>query len=459
MKKVLVVDDEPKLRKLLQLILSEIDLLPLSAASGEEALEIVEEESPEIVITDLKMPGMDGMELLRKIKNLHPEIPVVIITAFGTIDSAVEAIKEGAEDYITKPFEVEDIQVKIGKILKFLEERKKAEYFFDEFRKGHEFKDILGKSKPILEAISLARKVAQTNTPVLLTGESGTGKELFARAIHLSSKRKKGPFIPINCASIPETLLESELFGYEKGAFTGAYEKRKGKIELASDGTLFLDEIGEMPLSLQAKLLRVLEEKQFYPLGSAKPVTVDFRLITATNRELEQLVKEGKFREDLLYRINVFTIKLPPLRERGEDILILANYFIKKFSSDLGKKPPILSDEVKEIFLKYPWRGNVRELQNVIERACIITEEKITLRHLPPEFLETDKTEQNEEIVPTPDFMLPPQGIVLDDLEKKLIIQALEKTNYNVSKAAKLLGLSRPTLRYRIEKYGIPVKN
>ncbi len=456
MKKVLVVDDEPKLRKILQLILSEMDTIPLSAGTGEEALTIVEEENPDLIITDLKMPGMDGMALLQEIKNREPDLPVVILTAYGTIDSAVEAIKKGAEDYITKPFKVEEIKLRIGRILELIEERRKAEYFFEEFRKGKEFGDIVGNSLPLREAIKLAKQVAPTPAPVLLLGESGTGKELFARAIHLSSPRKKGPFIAINCASIPETLLESELFGHEKGAFTGAEEKRKGKIEIASGGTLFLDEIAEMPLSLQAKLLRVIEEKQFYPLGSTTPVSADFRLITATNKDIRKLVEEGKFREDLFYRINVFTIKLPPLRERGDDVITLARYFIKKYSSELGKHPPELTPEVEEVFKKYHWKGNVRELQNVIERACIIAEDKITLSHLPPELVE--QTPAYEGKIGKIDFHLPDEGVMLEELERQLIIEALKKSNYNVSKAARLLGLTRPTLRYRIEKYGIPVK-
>ncbi len=456
MRKILIVDDEPKLRKLLQLILSEIDVIPLSASSGMEALEIIKEEDPDLIITDLKMPGMDGLELLKRIKKDFPDKQVVIITAYGSIDSAVSAMKEGASDYITKPFEVEDIKIKIKNILKYIEAEKKARFFFEEFKKGHEFNDIIGDSPALQKAISLARKVAPASTPVLLTGESGTGKELFARAIHLSSPRSGGPFIAINCASIPETLLESELFGYEKGAFTGAYERRKGKLELASGGTLFLDEIGEMPLSLQAKLLRVLEEKQFYPLGSTRAVKVDFRLISATNRDLEKLVSDGSFREDLYYRINVFTIKLPPLRERQEDILTLAEFFVKKFSSELGKKPPVLTQEVKEIFLRYPWKGNVRELQNVIERACIVADDKITLTHLPPEFVEAGIIPEDH-LDRVTDFTLPPEGINLDELEKKLIIEALRRSNYNVSKAARLLGLTRPTLRYRIEKYRIPI--
>ncbi len=459
LKKILIVDDEPKYRKLLQMILSEIDTLPLSASSGEEAVEIIEEENPEVVITDLKMPGMSGLDLLKEIKNKYPQKPVVIITAFGSIDSAVEAMKEGASDYITKPFEIEDIKIKVKKILKGLEIQKKAQYFYEEFKKGHEFTDIIGSSSSLMEAIKMARRVAETDTPVLLTGESGTGKELFARAIHLSSKRREGPFIPINCASIPETLLESELFGYEKGAFTGAYEKRKGKIQIAEGGTLFLDEIGEMPQAIQAKLLRVLEEKKFYPLGSTKPVDVNFRLISATNKDIEKLVGAEKFREDLLYRINVFTIKLPPLRERGDDIILLAEYFLEKYSAELGKVKPQLTEEVKEIFLKYPWRGNVRELQNVIERACIIADIKITLKHLPPEFLDHSTDQAESKPSNLSDFTLPSEGIILEDLEKKFIIEALERSNYNISKAARLLGLSRPTLRYRIEKYGIPVKD
>ncbi len=457
MKKILIVDDEPKLRKLLQLILSEIDTLPLTASDGEKALKIIAEEDPDIVITDLKMPGMNGMDLLKTIKKKFPEKQVIIITAYGSIDSAVAAMKEGAADYITKPFEVEDIKIKVKNLLRYIDAEKKVSYFFEEFKKGHEFNDIIGESPSLKEAILLAQKVAHTSTPVLLMGESGTGKELFARAIHLSSPRSRGPFIALNCASIPDTLLESELFGYEKGAFTGAYEKRKGKLEIASGGTLFLDEIGEMPYPLQAKLLRVLEEKQFYPLGSTKPIKVDFRLITATNKDLELTVKEGNFREDLFYRINVFTIKLPPLRNRGNDIINLAQFFIKKFSRELGKKPPVITDEVKEIFLKYPWKGNVRELQNVIERACIVADDKISLSHLPPEFVEAGIISEND-YKQLEKFSLPPEGINLDELEKKLITEALQKSNYNVSKAARLLGLSRPTLRYRIEKYRIPLK-
>ena len=455
-RKILIVDDEEKLRKILEYVVQEMEHLPVTAKSGEEALEILNKKNIDLIITDYKMPGINGLELLKEVKLMWPKKPVILVTAFGSIDSAVEAMKEGAADYITKPFDIEPIKMIINNTIKFIEIEEKADYFFDIAKAGFSFENIIGKSAKIKDSIFQAKQVANTDAPVLLLGESGTGKELFSKAIHFGSKRASGPFMAINCASIPESLMESELFGYEKGAFTGAYEKTKGKILASNGGTLFLDEIGEMSPALQAKLLRVLEDKKITPVGSNEQIEVDFRLITATNRNLKKEVDESNFRSDLYYRINVFTVHLPPLRERKGDIIQLAQYFIGKYSKELGKKILILSDEVIEVFDNYDWKGNIRELENVIERACIIADKEIKIKHLPPEmFNKRENNNINTNNQASVDLILPKNGIIIEELEKNLIKQSLERANNNVSKAAKLLGLSRPTLRYRMEKYGI----
>ncbi len=448
--RVLIVEDEDKMRRILELILSpdgyHIDL----AEDGSKALSLLDKFSYDLVITDLKMPVVDGMEVLKAINKLSPNVPVVVITAYGSVGSAVEAMKDGAFDYITKPFEKEEIRIVASKAIAYGVLRKENMYLREEIGKRYPLDEFIGNSQKMREVYAQVGQVAGTNSTVLITGESGTGKELLARSIHHGSPRSSGPFIAINCASIPDTLLESELFGFEKGAFTGADRTKPGKLERAHRGSLFLDEIGEMSPNIQAKLLRVLQERSFERLGGTKTVEVDIRLIAATNKNLRDLVEKGKFRDDLFYRLNVFPINIPPLRERAEDIPLLALHFLERYGEEMNKNVKGIAPGAMDILLSYPWHGNVRELQNVLERAVIlardgeITSKEINLCH-----------SEEIDILQKLKMLIPPSGISLDEIEKNLIVAALEITGHNQIKAAKLLHISRNTFRYRMEKYGI----
>jgi DNA-binding NtrC family response regulator len=395
------------------------------------------------------------MEILEHVKRKDPELPVIVITAFGSIDNAVEAIRLGAFDYLTKPFKEERLRDCVTKALQISRLTSEVRYLRQEIEDKYQFGNIIGDSPPICKVLKLAGDVAPTDTNVLITGESGTGKELLSRAIHYNSQRADGPFLPVNCAAIPSTLLEAELFGYEKGAFTGADRQQKGKFEKASGGTLFLDEIGDMGLDVQAKLLRILEGQRFERLGGSRSIQADVRVIAATNRSLKKMVEEKRFRNDLYYRINVFPIEIPPLRDHREDIVLLCNHFIQKFSLEFGRKTtPKVSPSAMELIKQHSWRGNIRELKNTIERAMILCKGgQITTGHLvlneSPEALLDDMT--MDQIV---SFLLSDNGIDLEDLEKRLIHQAMHLSKNNVSKAARLLRVSRPTLRYRLEKIG-----
>ena len=446
MPRILIVDDEPKIRKILSVLLKsrgyEID----EADSAESAYEKIKYNGYDLVICDIKMPGMDGIELMKKVYEDFWEIPFIFITAYADVESAVNAMREGAIDYIAKPFEEERIFLSIEKAIgvsKIIKER-------DELKKILEEKEIpdhiiceSGLMKKVLLIISQAVKINE-NPTILLTGESGVGKEVVARYAHSISKRKNNRFIAVNCSAIPAELMESELFGYEKGAFTGANKRKIGIFEAANKGTVFLDEIGDMPLNLQGKLLRVLQEKKITRVGGYDEIPVDVMIIAATNKNLENLVKEGKFREDLYYRLNVLPVHIPPLRERKEDIIPLANYFMEKLT---GKKDQqFFTKAVEKFLIEYPFPGNVRELKNAIERAYILAFGKlpITMEHI--EFLsKSQKTPLKD------NFILPDEGISLEELEKSLIRQALEKANGNKSKAAKLLGLTRSKFRTRLK--------
>jgi len=452
--KILVAEDNEHFRRLLDFQLRHIGYKPILAEDGMEAIERIESESPSLIIADLRMPRMDGMELLGRVRETHPEIPFVVITAYGSVESAVEAMKAGAVDYIQKPFEEERIKLAIHKALEIRRILSENVYLRREVKRLYDFSSIIAHSEGMKQAIRLAEQVAPSNTTVLIMGESGTGKELLARAIHLNSPRSGGPFVAINCAALPENLLESELFGYERGAFTGAAERKKGRFELADGGTLLLDEIGRMALPLQAKILRVVQEKEFDRLGGTKTVRADVRIIAATNQDLRERIKDGGFLEDLYFRISVFPITIPPLRERREDIIPLTRYFLERFCAEMGKPVPQIPPETEKVLLEYSWQGNVRELQNYIERAVILLRGDTLTPDLLPEAVTSVREEQGAtgEKIPCD---LPEEGVSLEQVERSLLLQALERAGGNKTAAARLLGLSRATFRYRLEKYGL----
>jgi DNA-binding NtrC family response regulator len=440
--KLLVVDDEDIVRESLCDWLSSVDYKVLTAKCAEDALDIIKHKKIKIMIADLIMPGMDGIELMKKARDIVPTISTVIITAHGTIQTAITAMREGAYDFIEKPFCPEKVELIIRNLVvhhNLIEEnislRQKVE-------DRHNFEGIIAKSPRMMKIFELIKTVAPTNTTILITGDSGTGKEVVARAIHRQSQRRNKPFIVTSCAALPETLLESELFGYEKGSFTGAVERRKGKFEAADKGTLFLDEIGEIDANTQVHLLRALEEKKITRIGSNEEIQVDVRIITATNRNLRTLIQQEKFREDLYYRLNVVTIDLPPLRSRREDILPLAEHFLKKYAKQNNSPVKNFSPEVVEFMLNYDWPGNVRELENMIERGVVLSKDKIiTLAEFPQEL--TNST--------------PADGKTLEAMERNHIQKALEETGGNIARTAKMLGIHRMTLYNKMKKYDINV--
>lgn len=446
MAQILIVDDEEKIRKIVKMMLSMKGHQVDEAATGEEALRKIKEEFYDLVIADIKMPGMSGLDLVKEINELEYPVPVIFITAYATVESAVEAMKLGALDYIPKPFDEERLLITVEKALgisKILKEKRELQ---EELDRQTLPKDIVCESEAMKKVLELATKVAKlSGTTVLITGESGVGKEVVARYIHRCSPRAKKRFIAVNCAAIPATLLESELFGYEKGAFTGALRRKKGVFEAADGGTVFLDEIGDMPLEAQVKLLRFLQERKIQRVGGSEEIPVDVRIIAATNKNLEELVSQGKFREDLYYRLNVFPIHIPPLRERKEDILPLVKLFAERV---VGKLPdgPVITQGAKKLLESYPFPGNVRELSNAVERAIILSggEFPLTAEHF--SFLTSGQSTKSKY-----KFELPPEGISLEELEKELIKQALERTGGNKSAAARLLGLTRTKLRTRLK--------
>ena len=443
--RILVIDDEERMCWALERALSYEDYQVVTATRGLQGIELAKETEPSLVILDLKMPDIDGIEVLKEIKNINPSIPVIIITAHGTIDTAIEAMKIGAMDYITKPFKLEELKVHVKQALHLSDSENQINFFRQEL--GKKYGKIVGQSDAMKEVTLLIRQVAKTGTTVLITGESGTGKEVAAVEIHKASNRTDKPFVAVNCAALPEQLLESELFGHEKGAFTGATSKKKGRFEIADKGTIFLDEIGEMPISMQAKLLRVLQERCFERVGGTETIHVDVRVIATTNRDLATAISNGTFREDLYYRLNVMRISMPPLKSRKEDIPLLVNHFLEKFDPTRNKK---ISSEALKVLTRYNWPGNIRELQNAIERALIVCQgAEIHPVHFPKELL------NSFEETTTPVINLTEGGFSLEELEKHLIIKALEKHNNNQTKVAKYLGISRPTLLYRLKKYGI----
>lgn len=443
---VIVVDDEDFQREIILTILNEEGIEARGVATPEDAIELIRRYEPEVVLTDLRLGNSDGIKLMEKILNEQSDTrppSFIILTAYGTINSAVEAVKKGAFDYLTKPVDREVLLISIKRAIERERLIRENLRLKEELSEHFKVEGIIGKSPKILKALSIARRVSSTNATVLITGESGTGKELLARAIHYNSPRRGKPFIAINCASIPDTLIESELFGYEPGAFTGATTRKKGLFEAAHEGTLFLDEVGDLPLMTQAKLLRALQEKEITRLGGRESVKIDVRIIAATNKNLEDELKHGRFREDLFYRLRIITIEMPPLRERIEDIPALVDYFIKKYSREFGKPIKGIEPLALKRLEQYCWPGNVRQLEAVIEKAVIMADEEIIrLDHIKDELRDFSSRKVY-------DIEIPPEGLNLEELEKNLLKKAMEKSNGVVAKAAKLLGLSYKAFWYR----------
>ncbi|MCX7922274.1 MAG: sigma-54 dependent transcriptional regulator [Clostridia bacterium] len=447
MKRLLIADDEKNMRWILAKNLKEIGIETIEAANGEEAFNLFVDKDPDLVILDYRMPVVDGMEVLKRIKTINDKVPVIMITAHGSTCTAVEAMKLGALDYISKPFDIEELKLTIRKALNIEQLNKEIEYLRDRISESYDDK-IIGSSACMKEVFEIIEKVADTPATVLITGESGTGKEMIASAIHNRSSRKDKPYIKVNCGAIPENLLESELFGYEKGAFTGAQGRKPGRFDRAQGGTLFLDEIGELSLPLQVKILRALQEREFERVGGTDVVKADVRIIAATNRDLEKMVGEGRFREDLLYRLKVIPIHLPALRERADDIRQLAVFFANMYSREMNKDKITIEEETFRLLEKYIFPGNIRELENVIERMVILSADgRITASMLPKEIVKGAYSDKKDT------FVLPDSGISLEAVEESLVRQAIEKCKGNQTKAAKLLGISRHALIYRMEKY------
>lgn len=451
-KSILVVDDEIGTRESLKMILK-TDYQVFLAKNAEETFQQLETHPFDLILLDIILPDMDGLRVLEKIKQRDPEQMVIMITATKTVKTAVEAMKLGAYDYITKPFDVDELRLIISRALSTQALKEENQRLWMEIDRSFGFDNIIGKSKVMKDIFKIVRQVANTRSTVLIMGESGTGKELIARAIHYHSPRKNHPFVTINCAAIPDTLIESELFGHEKGAFTNAIERKLGRFEIAHQGTLFLDEIGELSLMTQAKILRFLEEKEFNRVGGSKTIKVDVRLIAATNKDLPQQVKKGEFREDLFYRINVVPILLPPLRERKEDIPLLIDHFIKKFNSENQKNVKGVTPEALEAMINYDWPGNVRELENLIERVVALTQnEYIHPEELPIPFTSISRTNGLKESVLSGRLSFTKAE---EEFEREIILDALRRTKFVQSHAAELLGISRRILKYKMDKLGI----
>ena len=446
MKRLLIVDDDPSMRRVLQILARNIGLNQEAAAAADEALASFRRERSDLVVTDLKMPVKNGIDFLRELRAIDADVPVIILTAHGTIATAVEAMKLGAIDYLQKPFDVDTLELVIRRALELSRLRLENRFRRERAAEAARFRDLIGGSPVMREIFDLVRQVAPTRSPVLITGETGTGKELVARAVHAESPRHDKLFVPLNCTAIPAELLESELFGHVRGAFSGAHADRVGRFQAADEGTLFLDEIGDMDVKLQAKLLRVLEEGVIEPLGTNRRIPVDVRIVSSTNRDLAAAMRAGTFREDLYFRLNVFTVKVPPLRDRSEDVATLADVFLAGFARDLGKGPLRLDAEATAVLQRYAWPGNVRELRNVVERVAVLAHGEAVsaafVRSLLPSDVGADLT--SVELEPA-----------LDDLERRLIVAALAATNDNKVAAAKRLGIGERTLWTKLKKHGI----
>jgi DNA-binding NtrC family response regulator len=448
--RLLIVDDEANARTALAEILRDEDYSVETAPDGFKALARFEEFDPDLVLTDLKMPGMDGVELARKLRKDAPDVPVVVMTAFGAVETAVVAMREGAADYLTKPLNTEELFLVLARELERSRLRREASQLKQQLSERYRFENIIGTSPEMQQVFKVIAQVAPSRATVLITGESGTGKEMVAAAIHHHSPRAKGPFVKLHCAALAETLLESELFGHERGAYTGAERRREGRFEQADGGTLFLDEIGEISPATQVKLLRVLQEREFERVGGNQTIRVDVRVIAATNRDLKQLAAEGKFREDLMYRLNVINVNLPPLRRRPSDVPALAMHFLRTFAQQNAKEVTRTSDDALAQLSAYGWPGNVRELENVIERAVVLTEgDAIEAQHLPPE-LALRVPKERVPIIP---------GSSMDEIERYAILQTLEAAGGSTSKAAEVLGISIRKIQYKLQEYGAAPKS
>jgi len=453
--RLLVVDDEAHQREMLSGILERAGYRVETAATATEALAALGKNPFDLVLTDQKMPGLDGLALLEQVQTLQMELPVVMMTAFGSVSEAVAAMKKGAADYLTKPFEREELLLVLDKALRHRRLEEEVAALRGVLKERYRLGNIIGTSEPMQEVFSLIERVAQTDVPILIRGESGTGKELVARAIHARSLRATGPFVALNCAAVPETLLESEFFGHERGAFTGATRAHPGRFEQASGGTLFLDEIGAMRIDLQAKLLRAIQEKEVQRLGSTAVTTVDVRILAATGENLEEAIRRKTFREDLFYRLNVVPVTLPPLRERTEDLPLLVHHFVTAAAARFGRDGLTISPEVMDRLQMHPWLGNVRELENCIERMVLLARgPRLTSADLPPDLRKGPEAHAGAGGA----FELPPSGVSLPELERHLIVQALRRSRGSLGPASRLLGISYKTLQYRIQKFDIERK-
>ncbi len=447
MKKVLLIDDDVNLCKVFAHQLQKNNFEVITAHNGKEALEQFQKQEFDIVITDIQMPDMNGIQVLKEIRRHNRSVIVIIITAYGSIDNALEACRLGADDYITKPFGQEQLLFIIEKTMRWRRLQQENTQLKQELMDKHQFDNMVARSAKMEDMLRMAMQVAASEATVLILGESGTGKELVAKAIHYNSPRKDKSLVTVNCPSVPDNLLESELFGHVRGAFTGAVKDRKGKFESADGGTIFLDEIGDLREELQAKLLRVLQEQEFERLGDSKPIRVNVRVIAATNKDLDQLRREGKFRDDLYYRLSVVPITIPPLRERTEEIPHLVDFFVNRYGKDRKIE---VDTEVLSILQKYDWPGNVRELENLIERAAVLTTSgRITKENLPPDITKQDAQVQNSTV------NIFEEGLSLEEVEKRVILETLQKTNGNRSEAARLLKIPRHVLLYRLKKLGM----
>jgi len=448
--RLLVVDDDANLRWVMQTQLEDAGYTVETAADGEEALRAVDQVAPALVITDLRMPGLSGMDLLRRVRESAPDVPVILVTAFGSIQSAVEAVKAGAYDYLTKPIDFEELVLVVQRALERSRLMEEVRTLRTNLDRKYGFESIIGQSEALLTVLDMAARAARTNSTILVQGETGTGKELLARAIHQNSPRSGRPFVTINCGAIPRELIESELFGHLKGSFTGAIGNKPGKVELANGGTLFLDEIGELPMELQAKLLRLIQQGEIEKVGATGISKVDVRIVAATHRNLPAMIEDGNFREDLYYRLAVIPLELPPLRERAEDIPELLQYFFLQARKKVGRPELVLPERLIPRFQGYRWPGNIREMENVVERMAVLCRgDEISEEDLPEALRKAAAPGAGVSLE------LPARGISLEAVEKELILKALEMNGWNQTHAAKYLDLSRKTLIYRMEKHGI----
>ncbi len=449
--RILIVDDEVDALDLMEELFNKHGYETFTARNGVEALEVIREHEPDIMISDMVMPEMDGIKLLEIIRKKYPDISVIMITAHGTIETAVDAMKKGAKDYILKPLRLDEILSKVDTISQLKSLIKENQYLREKLSQKYNFNNIIGKNRKMLELFDLIKDIAKTNSTVLITGESGTGKELIANAIHFNSDRIKKPFVKVNCGVLAENLLESELFGHVKGAFTGAIRDKLGRFEMANGGTIFLDEIGDISLNMQLKLLRVLQEGEFERVGGTETIKVDVRIIAATNRDLQELMRKGEFRQDLYYRLNVIPIEVPPLRERKDDIPLLVTHFLTKFNEQFNKNIDSIDDEAMQCLQEYDWPGNIRELENLVERAVVLNKTgRLTLKDFPPYIVQ--KREPALEVEIDSDQSL---NDLVDNFEKQIIMKALRENNFNKLRTAEKLGIHRSTFMSKLKKYGI----